>query len=318
MYPPAKGPMEKQEAISTPAPATDSPSHADRGSTEAPPTRIPTFFGDLRFGEECRFFFLWLPLFLVFLGVVLAVFFFLSPSSDHSQNTSRQAATTDQSEEEAANAEQAQKQQRIRNLANALAAEGLAALKGRDYSQAESKFREALRLDPRSAIFWNNLAICLVVQKRHDEAMDTLATVLAIDPNNANAHGNRGVELRTLGRLDEAIAEAETAAKLQPADNLFANRLLLMKMQAGNAAFVRDQVQAQSSLGSSSLEAGQIMAAAALAAADGDMPLCLRRLARASQLLDQGTRRILLADPVFAPYLGAILAGSHNAKSQDQ
>ena len=310
--------MEKQEAISTPAHATDPSPEPDYGSTEPPPTRIPTFFGDLRFSEERKFFFLWLPLFLVVLGVVLAAFFFLTPSSDHSQSTSRQAATTDQSEEEAANAEQAQKQQRIRNLANALAAEGLAALKGRDYSQAESKFREALRLDPRSAIFWNNLAICLVVQKRHDEAMDTLATVLAIDPNNANAHANRGVELRTLGRLEEAIAEAEAAAKLQPSDNLFANRLLLMKMQAGNAAFVRDEVQAQSRLGSSSLEAGQIMAAAALAAADGDMPLCLQRLARASQLLDQGTRRILLADPVFVPYLGAILAGSHNAKSQDQ
>jgi tetratricopeptide (TPR) repeat protein len=305
--------MEKQEAISTPAPATDSSSHADRGSAEAPPTRIPTFFG-----EERRLLFIWLPILLAVLGLVLTAFYLQYQSSAVSQDTARMAPPPDQSEENAANAELSNKELKIQNLANALSAEGLEALKGKDAILAEAKFREALRLQPQNTAFWNNLAISLILQKRHDEALETLATVLSIDPNNPGAHANRSQELRSLGRLDEAITEAEIAAKLTPLDPLFANRLLLMKMQAGNLASVRDAVQAQADYGVPSLEAGQIMAAAALAATDGDMPLCLRRLSRASQIVDQGTRRILLADPVFAPYLGAILAGSHNAKSQDQ
>jgi Flp pilus assembly protein TadD len=125
-------------------------------------------------------------------------------------------------------------------------------------------------------------------------------------------HSDRTQALRALGRFDEAVSAAVAALELEPSNPLLSNRLLLTKIQSGNLAAVRSEVKSRS--GMASLEPGQIMASAALAAVDGDMNLCLTKLSYASQLLDQNTRRILLSDPVFAPFLGEILARSSSAE----
>jgi len=53
-------------------------------------------------------------------------------------------------------------------------------------------------------------------QGRIEEALDAFDRALALDPNHANAHSNRGVLLRAAGRPVEAEAAYRTAIRLDP------------------------------------------------------------------------------------------------------
>ena len=81
---------------------------------------------------------------------------------------------------------------------------------------AESCCRQALMIDPQhssSLYLMGNIA----GEAGHpDLALEYFDRVLAVGPNVAEAHGNRGVALMTLGRLDEAERALRRSMELDP------------------------------------------------------------------------------------------------------
>ena len=126
-------------------------------------------------------------------------------------------------------------------------------------AEAETRYREAIRLDPGCAEFHNNLGSLLGRQGRFDEAVaeitkaielkpgltaahNNLGTVLAmrgddggaatrfaevlrLDPWDVTAHSNLGVLRARQGRRDEAIAHFEAVLRIEPG-NASAGRAL--------------------------------------------------------------------------------------------
>lgn len=93
------------------------------------------------------------------------------------------------------------------------------------FPQAKAAANKALEIDSNLA---EALLVLGVVEFWFDwdwtNAEAELKRVIAIDPNNADAHRFYGVLLTVLGRSDEAIAELETARQLDPL-SLIANAL---------------------------------------------------------------------------------------------
>ena len=99
--------------------------------------------------------------------------------------------------------------------------EGWQALERGDPGSAESIARNLLRrvAHPREpfAVFAHNLlAVSLMQQSRHEEALRVLAVVLERDPSSAGTHLNVGTALVQLHRFEEAAAHFRRAAELEP------------------------------------------------------------------------------------------------------
>lgn len=85
------------------------------------------------------------------------------------------------------------------------------------YLKAKEAAVKALALDPSLAEAHASLS---AVKFFHDRdwsgAEDEIKQAIALNPNNANAHGQYSDYLAALGRLDEALKEAEHALELDP------------------------------------------------------------------------------------------------------
>ncbi len=97
-------------------------------------------------------------------------------------------------------------------LSNAGAA--LAALNR--FDEAEARLREALRLDPSGVDVRANLGILFVRKGLYAKAESELRWVCERNEDHGAAHFYRGEVLNRLGRVDEAMAVLERAARLQP------------------------------------------------------------------------------------------------------
>ena len=71
-------------------------------------------------------------------------------------------------------------------------------------------------LDPGDHIILSNLAACLCDLRQYDEALATSDLALAIEPDHAPAHTNRGVILEMRGDLEGAIAAHRRAIAIDP------------------------------------------------------------------------------------------------------
>ena len=83
----------------------------------------------------------------------------------------------------------------------------------------------ALIIDPNNANAHHDRGYALAELGRHDEAVASYKAALGIDPNDGNAYHNLGNTLKRLGRLDEALASFDQALAISP-DNahVLANR----------------------------------------------------------------------------------------------
>jgi hypothetical protein len=93
---------------------------------------------------------------------------------------------------------------------------GLTEMRAGRQERAAELYRRALRLRPANDVALVDLANILVHQENYAEAGVTLARALALLPNSAALHLNYAYCLFRTGRLHEALAECETALKLQP------------------------------------------------------------------------------------------------------
>ena len=85
------------------------------------------------------------------------------------------------------------------------------------YADAEGAFREALAQEPNDGFTLHHLAACQLHQPRRErEALATIDSALAIEPNDADHHVLRSYILSSQGRAKEGLASAQTALGLDP------------------------------------------------------------------------------------------------------
>jgi tetratricopeptide (TPR) repeat protein/cephalosporin hydroxylase len=84
------------------------------------------------------------------------------------------------------------------------------------FSEAEKLAVEINQEFPKHQLAWKVLGAVLGATGRKSEAVDANQTVVALSPQDAEAHSNLGNTLKELGRLDEALASYTQAIALKP------------------------------------------------------------------------------------------------------
>lgn len=90
--------------------------------------------------------------------------------------------------------------------------------KAGDYDKAELEYREAVKLEPKSPVAYNNLGVILVERKKYDEAVEVLEKAIAQDPRNSIAHYVLANALLKLKRYPEARVNALKAVELDSSE----------------------------------------------------------------------------------------------------
>jgi tetratricopeptide (TPR) repeat protein len=100
--------------------------------------------------------------------------------------------------------------------------------------EAESLFKESLRLDPESAQAECNLGKALAGRGARVEALEHLRRAVAWEPENASWHSALGIVLAEQGKVEEGIKELQTAIRLDPNDIEARNELAKIYSTRGN------------------------------------------------------------------------------------
>ncbi|WP_439404595.1 tetratricopeptide repeat protein [Bradyrhizobium sp. DASA03076] len=93
-----------------------------------------------------------------------------------------------------------------------------------NFSDAEPLLKKAARVDAGNPDVLFNYANVLRALDKTDDALDWLAKAIALSPNFADAHLNRGAILLARKELHGAIAEFDRAIAIAPSSAAFANR----------------------------------------------------------------------------------------------
>jgi tetratricopeptide (TPR) repeat protein len=94
---------------------------------------------------------------------------------------------------------------------------GTIAYQTRDYPQAETYFREALKQDPEAYAPLVNLGGALLALNRFEESLEINRAAVKATPGDALAHSQLGKSCFYLGRLDEAETHLKRAKALDAA-----------------------------------------------------------------------------------------------------
>ena len=85
-----------------------------------------------------------------------------------------------------------------------------------DLDDAVREFKEAVKLEPREPVFWNNLGTAYRSKRDYRAALDALATATSLAPSMVDPYYNRGEIYSALGRNEEARRQYLLALELDP------------------------------------------------------------------------------------------------------
>ncbi|KYC42999.1 glycosyl transferase family 1 [Scytonema hofmannii PCC 7110] len=94
--------------------------------------------------------------------------------------------------------------------------EALSLYHGRQYSEAEKKFKQVLEWDENHAAAWLNLGTLYYATERYADALETLIKCLEIDSSGAIQHYSIGLVLEKVGAIPQAIQAYQQAIALDP------------------------------------------------------------------------------------------------------
>lgn len=100
---------------------------------------------------------------------------------------------------------------------------------------AEQGYRQVLALDPGHYESLHMMGMLMGQAGRHDLSLEFTDRAIAVRPQVAEAHVNRGVALANLGRDDEAAASFQAALDLSPGNPLAQSGLTNLKARAAKA-----------------------------------------------------------------------------------
>lgn len=126
-------------------------------------------------------------------------------------------------------------------LARALLHEAMELQAAGNLAAAEERYRLVIDHDYRTAEVLPILAGILGLRGANEEALELWDTLLAIDPDHAVAHHEKGLIYSRTGRPDLAIAAMQAACATDPANPVAANNLAVMLSDAGRKIEALDQ-----------------------------------------------------------------------------
>ena len=85
-----------------------------------------------------------------------------------------------------------------------------------DFDGALAHFSEAIRLDPKCAVAYNNRGVIYKDQGKFNKAIADFDAALHLEPTYADAFFNRAVAYVKQGDLDQAIADYSEVLRLKP------------------------------------------------------------------------------------------------------
>ena len=83
-----------------------------------------------------------------------------------------------------------------------------------DLDQAQSLYREVVRLDPSHADALHLLGVAALQNQQHETAVDMIQQAIAVNQSTPSYHCNLGTVFRALDRLDDAVASFREAIRL--------------------------------------------------------------------------------------------------------
>ncbi len=102
-----------------------------------------------------------------------------------------------------------------------------------DLDAALDEARTALKIDPLSAIVGTDVGVIQAMAGRHQQAVDTLRSVLALHPLFAHARSYLSLSLTSLGQTEAALSEAERAIADSGRDIELSHEMALAWVVAG-------------------------------------------------------------------------------------
>lgn len=106
----------------------------------------------------------------------------------------------------------------------------------RNWTDAESSFRRAVKLAPGDAGILHTAGVCLMVTGRFGEAFTFLTRAAELDPLACNVQMDIGILFRLQGKSDDAITQCRAALELDPNHREAEWQLGLALQQAGRFA----------------------------------------------------------------------------------
>ncbi len=126
-------------------------------------------------------------------------------------------------------------------LARTLLHEAMELQAAGNLAAAEERYRLVIDHDYRTAEVLPILAGILGLRGANEEALELWDTLLAIDPDHAVAHHEKGLIYSRTGRAELAITAMQAACAADPANAIAANNLAVMLSDAGRKAEALDQ-----------------------------------------------------------------------------
>lgn len=102
------------------------------------------------------------------------------------------------------------------------------------WKEATQAAEEALRLDPQSALAWNNLGLCALQKQDYGQAEKCFRQALSLDAQNRQALTNLGTLLISLAKWNEAAEIYERLLQSFPNEAISHNNLAYIYYRLGN------------------------------------------------------------------------------------
>ncbi|MEO7010121.1 MAG: XrtA/PEP-CTERM system TPR-repeat protein PrsT, partial [Caldimonas sp.] len=125
---------------------------------------------------------------------------------------------------------------------------GNVALAENDFTGAEARFEQLLKLQPDNAFAHNNLAWTLAKLK-HDGALDHAEKANSLMPNQPAFMDTLATLLADSGKFKEAIDLQKKVVELQPADNSYRLNLAKIYIKSGDKTLARSELERLAQLG---------------------------------------------------------------------
>ena len=119
------------------------------------------------------------------------------------------------------------------NKAEALKNEGNKYMSAKDYGAALDSYTKAIEIYSCSPVFYSNRAAAFSQIGQHDEAIADAQKAAEIDPNFGKAYSRLGHALFASGRFEEAVQAYEKGVEVDPSNKLMKSGLDASKAKLG-------------------------------------------------------------------------------------